>query len=688
LDSQKRSCNIYWIDTHLALQESLAMLQPWQCINHFPGMVYICRKSLLENNIELMRKKFPKEYGFCPKTYCLPYDMYSFKKKFGSSGKSRSTYILKPDGGAQGKGIFLTRQLENIPQQVPYVAQEYICNPLLIDDKKFDLRIYVLVTSCNPLRVYLFRDGLVRLCTEEFTRPTTTNIKERCMHLTNYSVNKKSEKFSNDKDASEPGVEEDEGGTGHKRSISWLLNSLKEKVGSVAVERLWKEISDISAKTVLCNLPKIQKEYNFLFGKNSETKDPSSIPAEPTTGPVDGNAMAERSKSFLTGGGSRCFELLGVDIMIDDKMKPWLIEVNHLPSCEYCARLIVGYVGRPYALHSFSCVFFRAVVGSIEEVDKSVKKKLLRQTLDVVRAHSGDQKRFNTKSKEDRLHFKINVKDKENVEINAKKWKAEAAEIYRQSAPEKIEQIPHIFEKHKGKEAWLVERMKEKYVCSNASDNDSSGVDRDEKEGGGSTEQMNQFELEEELLEDFDRIYPPREGDISTATTFAEMEAYVCETAREKERRLTEPMHKRENKGDTPSRPDPPAFLVGKARSNTDVFSEFEAKANQKRKRRNTNQRPSDVLRETIREPTIREPTEQQIAAFERMSLGLRSSNSLDQQNNMQSNISRGSDTMVSSENMDPNIETSRFQQTRRSKIVSLPVVKVAVLPVSFAFDG
>lgn len=51
-----------------------------------------------------------------------------------------------------------------------YLVSEYIVNPHLINNFKYDLRIYVLVTSFDPLRVYIYKEGLVRFCTEPYNR--------------------------------------------------------------------------------------------------------------------------------------------------------------------------------------------------------------------------------------------------------------------------------------------------------------------------------------------------------------------------------------------------------------------------------------------------------------------------------------------------------------------------------------
>ena len=59
---------------------------------------------------------------------------------------------------------------------------------MLIDGYKFDMRIYVLVTSCDPLKIFLYKEGLTRLCTEKYKKKNLNNL---YMHLTNYAINKK-----------------------------------------------------------------------------------------------------------------------------------------------------------------------------------------------------------------------------------------------------------------------------------------------------------------------------------------------------------------------------------------------------------------------------------------------------------------------------------------------------------------
>ena len=73
------------------------------------------------------------------------------------------------------------------------IVQRYISNPMLIDGLKFDLRIYVLITCVQPLRVFLYNDGLVRFATEKFEPPHEGNLNDLYQHLTNYAINKNHE---------------------------------------------------------------------------------------------------------------------------------------------------------------------------------------------------------------------------------------------------------------------------------------------------------------------------------------------------------------------------------------------------------------------------------------------------------------------------------------------------------------
>ena len=105
---------------------------------------------------------------------------------------------MKPNDLSQGKGIFLSRRLEVIEaacKEEGMVVQEYLSRPHLVDELKYDLRIYVMVYGVNPLRVYMHKYGIVRFCTDTYCRPTNSNLKNLFMHLTNYAINKDNDCF-------------------------------------------------------------------------------------------------------------------------------------------------------------------------------------------------------------------------------------------------------------------------------------------------------------------------------------------------------------------------------------------------------------------------------------------------------------------------------------------------------------
>ena len=65
----------------------------------------------------------------------------------------------------------------------------------MIDKLKFDLRIYVLLYGINPMRIFVFEDGLARFATSAYEEPNIKNQSNMFMHLTNYAINKNASNF-------------------------------------------------------------------------------------------------------------------------------------------------------------------------------------------------------------------------------------------------------------------------------------------------------------------------------------------------------------------------------------------------------------------------------------------------------------------------------------------------------------
>ena len=69
---------------------------------------------------------------------------------------------MKPVASSRGRGIYLIKNPNQVALDEPLIVSKYIDNPLLINGHKSDLRLYVLVTSYDPLIIYLYEEGLVR----------------------------------------------------------------------------------------------------------------------------------------------------------------------------------------------------------------------------------------------------------------------------------------------------------------------------------------------------------------------------------------------------------------------------------------------------------------------------------------------------------------------------------------------
>lgn len=130
-------------------------------VNNMPGSHNIGDKDLLWTHLNKMSKKFGSDYNFMPRTYILPKEIQKFESMWSRHGIG-TTWIIKPPSAGRGQGIKIVNQWWEIPKWHSVIIQRYITKPKLINGLKFDLRIYVLLTSINPLRIYIYQEGLVR----------------------------------------------------------------------------------------------------------------------------------------------------------------------------------------------------------------------------------------------------------------------------------------------------------------------------------------------------------------------------------------------------------------------------------------------------------------------------------------------------------------------------------------------
>ncbi|CAM9452432.1 unnamed protein product, partial [Choristocarpus tenellus] len=234
----KTTWNLLWTWSKPHIQYSSLLV--WQKVNHFPNSRELTRKDRLSKHISRFMahgSQLAKEFHVMPETFTLPHEFTQFVAAFtsstaggeGSMGRKhvvqednvnedngdssekeetqggfaegtgscrwndkglgrgsrkdeQGLWIMKPVGMSRGRGIRLIDDISSISYSDKVVVQRYLHNPLLLDGYKFDLRLYVLVSSFNRLEAFIYREGFARLSTHRYKKGDIDN---RFIHLTN-----------------------------------------------------------------------------------------------------------------------------------------------------------------------------------------------------------------------------------------------------------------------------------------------------------------------------------------------------------------------------------------------------------------------------------------------------------------------------------------------------------------------
>lgn len=205
-------------------------------------------------------------------------------------------WIVKPgENSNRGNGIFVTNDIHQITETIKsepshsFIIQKYIDRPFLISKRKFDIRLFTLVTSVNSIiQCYFYKEGYLRTSSKEFT---TKNLSNNLIHLTNDAIQKHAEDYGKYEN-------------GNKLSYSDFQRYLDLHNKQVNfIEDILPQIKNVVKDTIKASFLKIDEK--------------------------------KRTHSF---------EILGYDFLLDSELRPWLIEVNTNPCLELSSSILVRII--------------------------------------------------------------------------------------------------------------------------------------------------------------------------------------------------------------------------------------------------------------------------------------------------------------------------------------------------------
>ncbi|CAI2373825.1 unnamed protein product [Moneuplotes crassus] len=231
-----------------------------------------------------------------------------------SHSVGKNFWILKATNLNRGRGIHVFNSLESLkaliheqwncsenpdPKErssgktsVMMIIQKYIEKPLLIHKRKFDIRVWVFVSSAG--KCYFFKEGYLRTSGSEFTLDDT-NPDDQFVHLTNNAIQKYAQNYGDFEDGNQ-----------------------------MSFENFQKYIDE--------HYP--ERGYNFKRDGLPRMKE------------IIMHSLLSVRRKLNPNNRKFCFELFGYDFIMDSDFNLWLIEVNTNPCLEESSEMLKHYLRR------------------------------------------------------------------------------------------------------------------------------------------------------------------------------------------------------------------------------------------------------------------------------------------------------------------------------------------------------
>lgn len=249
-------------------------------VNRLAGIRLLSNKSSLNENLVAAGRRSGSSgtWDFFPLTFDMPSGFDSFAAY--AREHPESIWIAKRAGGARGVGTYLFDSPSRAPRAHGWIVQQYLDEPHLLDGFKYTLRVFVAITSLAPLTAHIYSKGLVKRTAVPYSADRA-RLADTPIHLTNPDVQRQVTH-------------------GHQAVLSFAAYfdrlMMDDGLDPTAV---WKGIRRVAAQTVVA-----ARESAILADRQSVSKDVVR------------------------------FQILGMDILIDRELRPWLLEVNGRPSLD------------------------------------------------------------------------------------------------------------------------------------------------------------------------------------------------------------------------------------------------------------------------------------------------------------------------------------------------------------------